>query len=70
MSALTVAVEDMEAACRAAVAHLTTQEALDLTLRLLALRRAAGMPARLTGPSGRLPPLRVVRGDEDGPEVA
>ena len=69
MSALTIAVEDMETACRAAVAHLTTQQALDLTLRLLALRRAAGMPARLCGPSGKLgPTLRVVR--PDGPDAA
>lgn len=67
MSALTVAVEDLETACRAAVAHLTTQQALDLTLRLLALRRAAGMPARLCGPSAWVQrrSLTVVRDDGD-----
>lgn len=68
-AAVHTAVEDLEAAIRIAASRLTTQEALELTLRLLALRRAAGMPAKLAGASGRLPRLRVVRPPE-GPEAA
>ena len=60
MSALAQAVTDLEAALSRIARRLTDAENLDLTTRLLALRRAAGMPARLAGPSGRRGPAALV----------
>jgi hypothetical protein len=62
--ALMAAVQDMETSLSRVAPMLSRAAQLDLTLRLLALRRAAGMPAGLAGPAGRLPALRVVDGDE------
>lgn len=50
------AVVELEAACRRLAPYLTHAQQLELTCLLLALRRAVGMPGKLVGPSGWLPP--------------
>lgn len=70
MTPLREAVAAVEAAAADMAKRNTLAHQLALTTALLALRRAAGLPARLCGPAGRLAPRRLAVVGNDGPDAA